>query len=48
MPADWVMAASKKHEFDLTDDDDLRALAEKFGLSAQSMAKIRLSAVLAD
>lgn len=48
MPADWVRSAFKKHEFDLTDDDDdLRALAAKFGVSAQAMA-IRLSAVFTD
>lgn len=46
MPAELVRSAFKTHRFDLADDgDDLRLLAEKFGVSAQAMA-IRLKDVL--
>lgn len=48
MPTRLLKAIFQEHAFDLTgNDDDLRALAEKFGVSTQAMA-IRLSRVLPD
>ena len=39
MPADWLVAAIKSNQFDLTDENDagVRRLAERFGVSQQAM-----------
>ncbi len=46
MPAEWVRNAFKQQPFDLTEDDGLEMLAEKFEVSTQAMTyrlmKLRL------
>ena len=37
MPAAWVRDAFLRQNFDLTEDDDLKMLAEKFEVSTQAM-----------
>jgi Zn-dependent peptidase ImmA (M78 family) len=38
MPARLVRAAIKRHDFDLDDEEDVSALAQRFNVSASAMS----------